>query len=300
MYFFVLLYRLIKLESQHQEVMEKVYPGQAPVINYANVLVAYRFREDEVCRHTMAAHSLVYVYSGKLTIVNEGKACVLSEGECAFLARNFKLEMSAVSCNGKKFSGVFLVLDRKFLMRYYQCFDKSKLPPISTRRLPNVSKLHPNLHIDSLFGALSVFFSSGEYPTAQYMELKQVEAADCLTGVDNRFCVTLFDFVGVWKTDILDFMENSYKEELTLEEMALYTGRSLAAFKRDFSQVSKDSPGRWVTKRRLQEAHRLIADEAQKPNAIYLQLGFKSLSHFSTAFKRQYNETPSELFNKLH
>lgn len=280
--------------------MEKIYPGQPPVINYSDVLVAYRFREDEVCRHAMADHSLVYVYSGRLTIVNEGKTYVLSEGECAFLARNFRLEMSAASCNGKEFSGVFLVLDRKFLLRYYQCFDKHKLPPIAAKRLPSVSKLRSNLHIDSLFGALSIFFNTDEQPTAQYMELKQVETADCLTGIDSRFCVTLFDFVGAWKTDILDFMENSYKEEMTLEEMALYTGRSLAAFKRDFSQVSKESPGRWVTRRRLQEAHRLIADEGQKPNAIYLQLGFKSLSHFSTAFKRQYNETPSELFNKPH
>lgn len=281
--------------------MEKVYPGQSPVINYYDVLVAYKFRDGEVCRHAMADHSLVYVYSGKLTIVNEGKACVLSGGECAFLARNFKLEMSAASCNGKEFKGVFLVLGRKFLMRYYQqCFDKSKLPPVSAKRLPNVNKLRPNLHVDSLFGALSVFFNTDEQPTAQYMELKQVEAADCLTGIDNRFCVTLFDFMGAWKTDILDFMESSYREELSLAEMALYTGRSLAAFKRDFAQASNDSPGRWVTKRRLQEARRLIAEEGRRPIAIYIELGFKSLSHFSTAFKRQYGETPSELFNKLY
>lgn len=280
--------------------MEKRYPGQQPLINYSDVLVEYRFRNDEVCRHAMADHTLVYVYTGKLTIVNEEKTYVLAEGKCAFLARNFKLEMSATSCDGKEFKCVFLVLDRKFLMRYYQCFDKSKLPSAAAKRLPNVSKLPPDIHVDSLFGALNFFLNTKDRPTPQYMELKQVEAADCLTKIDRRYCVTLFDFVGAWKTDILDFMESSYKEELTLAEMALYTGRSLAAFKREFSQVSSDSPGRWVTKRRLREAHRLIANDGLRPTAIYLQLGFKSLSHFSTAFKRLYNETPSELFNKLH
>lgn len=280
--------------------MEKHYPGQPPCINYSDVLVAYQFRNDEVCRHAMGEHTLVYVYAGKLTIMNEGKTCMLTEGECAFLSRNFKLEMSATSCDGKDFKGVFLVLNRKFLMRYHQSFDKTKLPPVATKRLPSVSKLQHNLHIDSLFGALSIFLKKQEQPTQQYMELKQIEAADCLTAIDNRFCVTLFDFLGAWKTDILDFMESSYTEELSLEEMALYTGRSLTTFKRDFSQVSKDSPARWITKRRLQEAHRLIAEERLKPHDIYLQLGFKSLSHFSTAFKRQYNKTPSEFLNQLY
>lgn len=278
--------------------MEKVYPEQAPIINYSDILYAYRFRVGEVCRHAMIDHSLVYVYSGKLNIVSGERTYVLSKGECAFLARNFKLEMSTCPHNGVEFKGVFLVFTRNFLMRYYRCFDKSKLPSASAKRLSNVSKLHPDLHIDSIFESLSIFFNADQVPTSQYMELKQVEAADCLTGIDSRFCVTLFDFVGVWKMDILDFMESSYMEELTLMEMALFTGRSLAAFKRDFGQVSKESPGRWITKRRLQEAHRLITEERQKPVAIYLHLGFKSLSHFSTAFKRQYGESPSELFNK--
>lgn len=50
------------------------------------------------------------------------------------------------------------------------------------------------------------------------MELKQVEAVDTLIEADNRFCATLFDFLGEWKTDVLDFMESSYKEDLSLTE----------------------------------------------------------------------------------
>lgn len=280
--------------------MEKLYSkGNGPALNYNDILVLCTFRENEVCHHAMIDHSLVYVYSGKLTIVSEGKHTVLTAGECAFLARNFNLEMSATSCYGAPYSGVFLVLDRKFLMRYYQCFEKSKLPQKSTKRLPSVNKLRPALQIDGLFAAFKGFIKTGEQPSSQYLTLKQLEAAHSLTEIDCRFCISLFDFLGAWKTDILGFMESSYKEELTLEEMALYTGRSLATFKRDFSRLSSDTPGRWVTKRRLQEAHRLIVEEYQRPTDFYLTLGFKSLSHFSTAFKRQYGESPSVLFNKV-
>lgn len=279
--------------------MERTYSKeQARFISYSDVLVSCTFREGEVCRHAMTDHSLVYVYSGKLTIISGGKASVLKKGECAFLARNFNLEVSATSCDGIPYSGVFLVLDRKFLMHYYQCFEKSQLPQKSAKRLPSVSKLQPNLQIDGLFAAFKGFLKTEEEPTRQYLTLKQLEAAHCLTEIDCRFCVSLFDFLGAWKMDILGFMESNYKEELSLEEMALYTGRSLATFKRDFSRLNSDTPGRWITKRRLHEAHRLIAEEHQMPSDIYLKLGFKSLSHFSTAFKRQYGESPTALFNK--
>lgn len=278
--------------------MEKVYPNQPPAINYSNIFISYRSRADEVCRHSMEAHSLVYLYSGRLSITSNGKTYVLHAGECAFIARNYKLEVTAYPEKGRNCVSVYLLFDRKFLIRYYQWLDKSKLPPASTKRLPNVCKLKPNIHIDSIFNSLRTFVTTDQQPTPHYMELKQVEAVDTLIDADNRFCVSLFDFLGAWKTDILDFMESSYREDLSLSEMAVYTGRSLAAFKRDFGKVSELSPSRWVTRRRLQEAHRLITDEEQTPSEIYSSLGFKSLSHFSTAFKRQYGETPSELLNK--
>ena len=46
----------------------------------------------------------------------------------------------------------------------------------------------------------------------------------------------LFDFSTPWKMDILDFMNENYMYEFTLEELAHYTGRSLATFKRDFKK----------------------------------------------------------------
>ena len=149
----------------------------------------------------------------------------------------------------------------------------------------------------SLFKALTSFFMAWQMPTRQYMELKECEAAEGLMNINPRFCVNLFDFVGPWKVDIMEFMEENFREELSLDDLALYTGRSLASFKRDFAAISPLSPQRWLTRRRLQEAHRLM-QQGRKPSEFYQQLGFKSLSHFSTAFRREYGKSPSELFDK--
>ena len=50
---------------------------------------------------------------------------------------------------------------------------------------------------------------------------------------------------------------------------------------------------KWIVSRRLEEARRLIEDEKERPLDVYLRVGFKNLSHFSTAYKRQYGYPPS-------
>lgn len=277
---------------------EKIYPTQDPIINFSDILYVYKFREGEVRRHTVGEHTLIYVYSGELTISHDGETIKQYARECTFLSRNHKINVSAKPHEGIEFKGVFLTFPRKFLMRYYHQMNKDLLPSMSSRRMPDIIPLEKDLHINSLFQALSTFFIAWEKPTAQYMELKQREGIDSLIGIDRRFCINLFDFVGPWKIDLLEFMNNNYTEDLTLEEMALFTGRSLASFKRDFKHISPLTPHRWVMQKRLEAAHDMILHEGKSANTVYIELGFKNLSHFSTAFKRHFGKSPNELFRK--
>ena len=97
------------------------------------------------------------------------------------------------------------------------------------------------------------------------------------------------------KIDLEAYMNRNYKFNVSLERFAYLTGRSLSSFKRDFKQIFRESPSRWLTKRRLQEAHFLILKKARKPVDFYLDLGFEDLSHFSFAFKKEFGYSPSEL-----
>lgn len=108
-----------------------------------------------------------------------------------------------------------------------------------------------------------------------------------------RLYASLFDFADPWKIDIMSFMEQNYTNDLSLEEMANYTGRSLATFKRDFSKVCDLSPQKWVIRRRLEAAHALILSGTQKVTDICYSVGFKNLSHFSKAYKGLYGCSPT-------
>ena len=77
-----------------------------------------------------------------------------------------------------------------------------------------------------------------------------------------------------------------------MNEIASYTGRSLATFKRDFAKVSDLTPQKWIIKRRLEAAQDLIKSGKKVTEACF-DVGFKNLSHFSKIYKDTYGVAPS-------
>ncbi len=270
------------------------FEPKKPIINFHDILYVYKVYDGEVLCHQMSDHCIVYVYSGVLRVKYNGKTTLVHANEGVFLSRNNKVEISASPEDGIEFKSAILTLQRKFLMAYSGRMDKSVFPPVNAKRMPQVYKLPDRLDVNSLFKALTSYFIAWEKPTRQYMVLKEQEAANALIALNARFCVNLFDFMGPWKIDILQFLEENYTEDLSIGDMALYTGRSPASFKRDFAKVCELSPQRWIVNRRLEESHKLLL-AGEKASDIYIRLGFKSLSHFSTAFRRKYGQSPQNL-----
>jgi len=67
----------------------------------------------------------------------------------------------------------------------------------------------------------------------------------------------------------------------------------LASFKRDFKKISDLPPQKWLIEKRLKVARDKIRNENKRISDVYLEVGFKNLSHFSSAFKRQFGYAPS-------
>ena len=80
---------------------------------------------------------------------------------------------------------------------------------------------------------------------------------------------------------------------MTAEKFGYLTGRSLTTFKKDFKKIFSTAPQKWLTKKRLELAHYQLFEGKQKPSAVYFEAGFKNLSHFSFAFKKQFGYNPT-------
>jgi AraC-like DNA-binding protein len=137
------------------------------------------------------------------------------------------------------------------------------------------------------------YFNSDVKPLDEVMKLKRQEGVLSLLNIDNGFYPTLFDFTEPWKIDILDFLNENYMFEFTLEEIASYTGRSLATFKRDFKKISVLTPKKWIMQKRLEIANEKLKNEGKKVAEVYLEVGFKNRSHFTTAYRKYFGYPPA-------
>ena len=262
--------------------------------NYSDIFFSYLFNNSRKCTQAIREHTLIYVYSGQLVINEDDKLTVINAGESIFLRRNNRVSMNKEPKGDDQFSGIFMIFKRQFLRDLYHEIEKENIPNIE-EYIPDVYKLPNTPDIQSLFKSMIPYFDTSIKPSDRLMDLKQEEGVYSLLNIDNRFYSTLFDFNEMWKTDILDFLEQNYMYDLSIEDIAHFTGRSLSTFKRDFNKVSDLSPQRWLTERRLKAAMDRISNNNQKISDVYLEVGFKNLSHFSSAFKKHFGYSPSKI-----
>lgn len=91
-----------------------------------------------------------------------------------------------------------------------------------------------------------------------------------------------------------NIVESKIHSNLKLEEIAFLCNMSLSTFKRHFVKEYHASPGKWLQNKRLQKAKESLERGEAKPSAIYLDLGYKSLSNFSIAFKNKFGFSPTQ------
>ncbi len=128
-----------------------------------------------------------------------------------------------------------------------------------------------------------------------FSDIKREELLLILLKCAPELTSVFFNFSIPEKIDIEAFMNHHFRFNLSLERFAFLTGRSLSAFKRDFQKTFGVTPGIWLKKKRLQEAHFQITHQHRKPSDVYLEVGFENLSHFSYAFKNEFGYAPNIL-----
>ena len=274
----------------------QINPAPMTVIfNYNNIFFSFFYDDESGCIHRSHEYAMNYVYSGEMLLDNGKEQIHVGKGECVFIPRDHHITMYKKTCDGERYCGIFLSFTRKFLREMY---GKLELPKMAadTPKIEQALRLPKTAEITSLFASMTPYFDPDVKPQDDFMHLKLQEGLLALLHIDNRFVPTLFDFNEAWKIDILEFMNANYMYEFSLEELAHYTGRSLATFKRDFKKLSDLTPEKWLIRKRLEVAYQLMKEGGKRISDVYAEVGFKNPSHFSTAFKRQYGVPPTAVY----
>ena len=265
---------------------------ESQVYNYWDIVYSCFVPHEMLSEHRMPVHALVYVYSGEMVVDDNGRTLKVASGSYVFIKRDHRVRLLKHTAGNAPYKAISIRFERDFLRDFFATLDKTTLPTGAKRIREAALPLLQTPALQSLFLSLFPYTDTNIRPKDEIIRLKMQEALYCLLDADARFYPTLFDFNQSWKIDLLPFMEANYTQDMTLEEFATYTGRSLATFKRDFAKVSDLSPEKWLIGKRLDKAYELLSHGNTKPSDVYIKVGFKNRSHFSSAFKRKFGISP--------
>ncbi len=280
--------------------MERTVTAQSEpmklIFNYNDVFFSFFYDDAGACVHRSREYALNYVYSGEMVLDNGRESIRVGKGECVFIPRDHHITMYKRSCDGERYCGIFLMFTRRFLRDMYGKLGDRRVSADTPKLCSEAMKLPKTVELASLFASMTPYFDPEVKPKDDFMNLKLQEGLLALLHIDERFAPTLFDFNEPWKIDIMEFLNENYMYEFTMEELAHYTGRSLATFKRDFKKISDLTPEKWLIRKRLEVAYAMMKEGGKKIVDVYAEVGFKNPSHFSTAFKKQYGISPTAAF----
>ena len=263
-------------------------------INYSNIFLNHRLFENAVCDLGIPEHCILYVCSGEVEFDDNDKTIFVREGECAFIRRDVRLKMHKRSSDESGvYQSILLRFTRNFLHDFYRKLDKKSLPTDAERSKESICKIEVKPDVQSLFDSIKPFFNSDVEPTEQWLNIKMLEGLYTVLNTDKAVYASLFDFADAWKIDLMGFMNENFMYDLSMDEFAKYTGRSLTTFKRDFKKVSDLTPEKWIVTKRLELAHDMIVNQKRKVKEVISDVGFKNLSHFSRIYKEKYGMAPT-------
>lgn len=94
--------------------------------------------------------------------------------------------------------------------------------------------------------------------------------------------------------NVVAHIQKHFREPLRVSDLAQLAHLSESQFQRIFKRTYRTSPQKFVQRVRLHEASEMLKDPNRDITNIAFDTGFSSSSFFSTQFKRQFGQTPSE------
>lgn len=246
-------------------------------------------RKDKVA---FLEHStLVLQVSGRFTMETASEKFSIAQGEMLLIRRNQLGELTKTPLNGEDYQTIVICLKEELLR---QIALEEHIEIGRKYSGPGNILIPGNDFLQAFFQSVIPYVRhSEEKITHAVGMLKVKEVVLLLLHTMPELKDFLFDFSEPYKIDLEKFMLNNYHFNIPVEKFARLTGRSLAGFKRDFQKTFDTSPRHWLLDKRLIEARHLIEKKNRKPSAIYLELGFESLSHFSHSFKKKFGKAPT-------
>ena len=270
----------------------KSHPESFRQIRFKDILVAhYNCPQVDLKSEFYSQYNFIsYTVSGEKRIHKTGNSWYLKKDVAIFAKKGaymFEKFQDVEHC-----VMVFFIPDS-----YLQLFireHRKQLPPPSfgIPTMESIVALDLNAITKAFFQSMFPYFS--DPPSENLIELKFKELLlNLLTNPNNKPLLTLFNAIHHHQRPSLhEVMEENFRYNLGLNDLAKIALRSLPTFKREFKETFQTTPGRWILQKRLKDANLLLQTTQMSVNEIADECGFENNTHFSRVFKDEFGKSP--------
>ncbi len=266
---------------------EKVLTYKGEVVFHKVALTAPKrqlkpFKENEAC--------FTFVNKGKFRIRSPEDLISFEKGK-ALLAKcsNFFIETTGTpDLRAMDIIGVYL-----FPKMIEEVLDIDL--STSTHRVNyNMTQLPVDLLLENFMQSIEVLMDHPELADESMVKTKLREFLLLLSKTQSA---SQSDFLAaLFKTNAVEFkstISNNLYANLTVEELAQLCGMSTSSFKRRFTETYRESPQKYISKKKVEKAAEMLRNGTNRISEIAYDVGFETVSTFNRLFKAQYGQSPS-------
>ena len=240
---------------------------------------------------------IAYVLKGRRIFHLPGETHTMDAGKCVFAKKGGWV---AEKEPGEGWCVLVFFISDSYLIKFMD--DYRTMLPVKRSSVPpplQMLELEVNIATDSFFQSMIPYFYQSP-PPESLLELKFKELLfNMLINPANAALLAwICCMADSKKPPLQEIMEANYMYNLSLENFAKISGRSLATFKREFAAVYNTTPGKWLIQKRLSYASLLLTASTKPVNEIAFESGFLDVTHFIRVFKEKFGLPPLQF--RLH
>ncbi|MDV3349175.1 AraC family transcriptional regulator [Leptothoe sp. LEGE 181152] len=243
--------------------------------------------------HT-SAPCIVYIETGTETITNcYNHACRVQQHEAVFLPKGLNLYSDYISTDGS-LRAYLLFLSDDVVTDFLATGTSFPKLSNSTSTFLKVDKSPAMaLFFESLIASYRHWHHSPHILKLKLLEILHIiDINDEDQQLRSNLSVNQQENP---KRNIKRLMEKYIISHLSAKDFAALSGRSVSSFNREFKALYGTTPKQWIIEQRLAHAYTLLVEQRWSVTAVANEVGYDNISHFITAFKRVYHQTPHQI-----
>lgn len=273
-------------------------PSYNKIIGSGYLIVEYKCPiETEKFKLLAEENFIIYTISGEKDWIASGKIFKAQPGDALFVKKGVYTTTQYFDVDHCILI-LFMSDDfiRSFMVENNSFTVSAAAPGVEDPIIP----LHINDTLTALFYSIFGYLKATPEIPRELLELKFRELLyNIVLYAQNKALTAYFSSLRFPVRNSLQYvMMNNYRHDLSLDDFARLTGRSLSSFKRDFKRVYNMPPAKWLAEKRLELARNLLLNSDMNVNEVSFESGFKNPAHFNKVFRDKYSLPPHQFRNR--